>query len=134
MEKRNQQQGFRVGLAERRVELVASQDGQEFHLVHILRQPTTQEWIDYDRKISEIKFRGRKTKYQSCVLQTRIQLYDKLVIHAEGYWDEKNNSPLTSDTPNWQGQIPPMHKSEVIGTFGDVSPLDEEEEKNFVGG
>ena len=127
-------QGFRVGLKERKVELIAPQDGHDHKLTHILRYPTSSEWIDYDRQTSNVKLRGRKTKYESRILEARIHLYDKLVISVEGYVvDGKPPVPLTPEVKAWKDEIPVMHKSEVIGSFGEVCPVedeDEEEEKN----
>ncbi len=125
-----QAQGFKVGLTERKVELIASQDGREHKLTHILRYPSSAEWIEYDRLVNEVKFKGRKTQYKSRVLEARIHLYDKLVTSVEGYWDAETNQPLTIDKTGWQDKIPALHKSEVIGSFGEVSPAEEDEVKN----
>lgn len=128
-----QVQGFQVGLDEREVRLTASQNGKEFVLKHYLRQPTEKDWLGYDRYSISTQGRGRKTTVKARILEARIKLYDQLVIRVEGYVDVRGEitKPLTPDSHDWKSQIPVLHKSTVIDSFGDVDESDEEgEEKN----
>jgi len=125
-------QGFQIGLEEREVRLTAAQNGQEFVLKHFLKQPTEKDWLDYDRFAVATKGRGRKTTVETRMLEARIKLYDRLVIRVEGYVDMRGDMPkeLTPDIQDWKTQIPALHKSTVIDSFGEVNEADEEEEKN----
>lgn len=129
-----QVQGFQVGLDEREVRLTANQNGQEFTLKHILRQPSENDWLNYDRHSVSTKGRGRKTTVKARILEARIKLYDQLIIRVEGYVDARGGTtkPLTSESPEWKSQIPVLHKSTVIESFGDVDEAEEGEgeEKN----
>ena len=123
--------GFRVGLKEREVVLVASQDGREHRLTHTLNQPTSKDWIDYERSRASVKLRGRKSKIESTALQAKAELYDKLIISVDGYYDEESKKQVGPEVENWKDKIPVLHKSEVLETFGEVCPEDENDpEKN----
>jgi hypothetical protein len=125
-----EKKGFRVGLAERRVELEVDQDGRQHLLVHVLRQPTTDDWIEFDKNSSEYKLKGRKSRFETKVLKARVVLYNKLIKSVEGYWDEELDKPLTTEIPDWKEKIPALHKSEIINEFGEVSVVEGEGEKN----
>lgn len=117
--------GYRVGLKERKVVLLATQDGTEYKLTHVLKQPTTSNWIDYNRQVSNVDYKGRKTKIETNVLGARIWLYDELIVRADGYFDDETGKPVTPELPAWSDKIPALHKSEVINTFGEFSAGEE---------
>ena len=130
----NKKSGFQVGLREREVNLTATQNGENFELKHILKYPTEKDWIDYERLSIETKGKGRKTTVRPQILAARIKLYDSLVIRVDGYVDAREKPPteLSISSPDWKSQIPAMHKSTVIDSFGEVSETEEDEgnEKN----
>ena len=113
--------GFRVGLKERKVILVATQDGEQYRLIHILKQPASSDWIEFERAKASISVKRGVAKVEGTLLEAKAALYDKLIISVEGYYGEKGQNPINCDVIGWKEFIPIIHKTEVIDTFGMVS-------------
>ncbi len=114
--------GFELDLDQTEVVLTAPQGGVSYKLKHILRQPTSYEWKEYDRRSASLH-RG-KAGLENNILEAREWLYNKVVQRLEGYTFQ--GGALSPDTPNWKDKVPVLHKSQVIGRLGEVY-LEEDE-------
>lgn len=120
-------EGFDVGIDKQEIVIDAVSGGETFKLAHVVKTPTTKQWIEYSRRLSSIKKGKRgKVSIEIGTLTAAIWLYDEIAIEAKGYSDK--GKALGED---WKDKIPVIHKREVIDCFGEVCAHEEEEtEKN----
>jgi len=127
-EQNSPQTGFLVDIDEARIVLVAEQNGQEYRLAHILRQPTSSEWKEFDRKLSKIISRGRKVTTENSPLQAKEWLYNLLIQRVEGYLSSAGKE--LQDISGWKEKIPVTHKQQVVDYFDRVYVQEGDAEKN----
>jgi len=120
--------GFDLGTKEIRIPLIAKQEGREYRLIHVLREPTMEEWIAFQKESIGITFKGRKIDWKDTTIESRVKLYDKIALSCEGYVE--NGQPLDTSGDGWKAKIPVLHKSLVIAELGSVL-VEEEFEKNL---
>ena len=111
---------YNLDLAETTVKLCLQQCGEEHITEHTVRNPTMQEWLEYDQNSAKIKD-GEVTQ---TILEARVDLYNKIIQRIEGYCDSKESNPVSLIA-----KIPPIHKSLVIATAFKVE-VDKDKRKN----
>ena len=120
-------QGFDLSVDEDVISLVDYQHGEEFQLKHYVRRPTTSEYKEYRRKISEFKGGFRRFKWEDRGAEAAEWLYEKIIQRVEGYtFKGKNIMSVTKEEleelgnkrgekyTSWKSLIPIRHKIFVI--------------------
>ncbi len=113
---------FEVEAEQIKIELAVKQGGETHRLTHNLRQPTTSEWKEYDRRQATT---GRHMKITAHIIDSREWLYNKLVKSVEGYTCKGQD---IMDVTDWQAKVPVLHKSEVISRLGEIEDIEPGEE------
>ena len=123
-------QGFDLSVDEEVITLIEYQHGEEIPLKHYVRRPTTSEYKEYRRKISEFKGGFRRFKWEDRMTDAAEWLYKKIIKRVEGYiLSAYGNKNVMNVTPQeleemgqqrgekyncWMDLIPPHHKTFVV--------------------
>ncbi|MEM4720539.1 MAG: hypothetical protein QXT73_00580 [Candidatus Methanomethylicaceae archaeon] len=112
---------FDLSIQNERVVITDVQGGQEFELIHYIRRPTTAEFIQYNRRLTETKATGKRLSFEFRRVEAGQWLYDQLISNVENYsWKGKDITKLTDSelkslgVRSWKDLVPLPHKLEVV--------------------
>jgi len=119
---------FDVSKTEQEVIIRVEREGVEYILKHIVREPTAEEWKEFQRRSWRTVIRGRKLDLEDISFSARNWLYDKICLRVEGYCDK--GVPLDMSDDSWKSKIPASHKQQVIMDMARIYSYEGELSKN----
>ena len=98
---------------------------KEIKTIHFLREPTTDEWLDYRRRTSRFQFKRGRAEATDEATKAPMWLYNKICERVDGF---SMNGTGLMELPDWKDKIPPQIKEAVMNIYlSQVEPGEEAE-------
>lgn len=92
--------------------------------IHFLREPSTDEWLDYRRRTSRFQFKRGRAEATEEATRAPMWLYNKICERVEGF---SMNGTGLMELMDWKDKIPVQVKEAVMNAYlSQVEPGEED--------
>ncbi len=112
---------FELAPEEIEVCLRLARNGERFQLLHFVRPPAFEDWLDYERNlrgcIESVESEGEEAlRFDARTLEAAASLYDRIIRRTEGYRAGEKTIAVPVE------KIPLDHKEMVVRGLANVAP------------